>query len=256
MENPRLNTCILILSKLIAQVLEISISSMLFTCIIVVVEIPAGPSDCLSAVCETEGGSEEVLLCLWTTEEGLMVTLSNAGVYIQKICRYPRSTEKQSAWSSNTELQLLDCGGMRCFFQLAWPDTDPAVTAGSSGQAKPQCWLTWALMNDNSRSHARSLHSKISTNSLAEEEEGTTIKNTAGNPEQQRGGAPTAPTQRRTQRWSPQPSSALSHPSIGTAQRTTQVWLDQAFVPCGYSASGALSSNWNTMRTSTNHTLQ
>lgn len=64
MENPRLNTCILIFSKLIAQVLEISISSMLFTCIIVVVEIPAGPSDCLSAVCETEGGSEEALLCL------------------------------------------------------------------------------------------------------------------------------------------------------------------------------------------------
>lgn len=37
-----------------------------------------------------------------------MVTLSNAGVYIQKICRYPCSTEKQSAWSSNTELQLLE----------------------------------------------------------------------------------------------------------------------------------------------------
>lgn len=143
MENPRLNTCILILSKLIAQVLEISISSMLFTCIIVVVGIPAGPSDCLSAVCETEGGSEEALLCLWTTEEGLMVTLSNAGVYIQKICRYPCSTEKQSAWSSNTELQLLDCGGMGCFFPTSltrhWPSCDSRELR--AGQASMLAYL-------------------------------------------------------------------------------------------------------------------
>lgn len=64
MQNPRPNTCILILSKLIAQVLEISVSSTPFTSITAAIELPAVPSDWLSAVCETEGGSEEMLLCL------------------------------------------------------------------------------------------------------------------------------------------------------------------------------------------------
>lgn len=80
------------------------------------------------------------------------------------------------------------------------------MTAGSSGQAKPQRWLIWALVNDISCSQSTSLHSRPSTNSFAEEEEGTTMKNIPGNPEQQREAA-TAPTQSCRQRWPPQPSS-------------------------------------------------
>lgn len=48
-----------------------------------------------------------------------MVTLSNVGVFIQKICRHPSSIDDKSAQSSKTELQFLDCGGMGCFFHLA-----------------------------------------------------------------------------------------------------------------------------------------